>query len=54
MRITIIRDDGVVGVAGIFRLVNLSALPAGIRGRTVNNISGHMEYDGAATRLWTA
>ena len=30
MRITIIRDDGVVGVAGIFRLVNLSALPAGI------------------------
>jgi hypothetical protein len=48
MRITIIRDDGVVGVAGIFRPVDLSALPAGIRAVQWNGTSGHIEYDGAA------
>ncbi|WP_025039862.1 hypothetical protein [Nitrosospira briensis] len=48
MRVTIIRDDGVVGVAGIFRPVDLSALPAGIRAVQWNGTSGHIEYDGAA------
>lgn len=48
MRITIIRDDGVVGVAGIFRPVDLSALPAGIRAVQWNGTSGHIEYDSAA------
>jgi hypothetical protein len=51
MRITIIRDDGVVGVAGIFRPVDLSALPAGIRAVQWNGTSGHIEYDGAANTI---
>jgi hypothetical protein len=48
MRVTIIRDDGVVGVAGIFRQVDLSALPVGIRAVQWNGSSGHIEYDDAA------
>ncbi len=48
MRITIIRDDGVVGGAGIFRPVDLSALPAGIRAVQWNGTSGHIKYDSAA------
>jgi hypothetical protein len=48
MRVTIIRDDGVVGVAGILRQVDLSALPVGIRAVQWNGSSGHIEYDDAA------
>ncbi len=48
MRVTVIRDDGVVGIDGIFRLVDLSALPAGIRAIQWNGSSGHVEYDEAA------
>lgn len=48
MRVAIIRDVGVVGVAGIFRQVDLSALPAGIRAVQWNGTSGHIEYDDAA------
>jgi hypothetical protein len=48
MRVTVIRDDGVVGVDGIFRLVDLSALPAGIRAIQWNGSNGHIEYDEAA------
>lgn len=45
MRITIIRDDGVVGVSGLFRPVDLSTLPTGIRAVQWNGESGHVEYD---------
>lgn len=48
MRITIIRDDGVVGVDGLFRQVDLSALPPEIRAIQWNGVSGHIEYDNAA------
>ncbi|SEO52732.1 hypothetical protein [Nitrosovibrio sp. Nv6] len=51
MRVTIIRDDGVVGVGGIFRPVDLSALPAGIRAVQWNGVSGHIEYDEAANTV---
>ncbi len=47
MRITIVRDDSVVGVDGVFRRVDLSAMPAGIRAVQWNGISGHIEYDDA-------
>lgn len=52
MRVTIIRDDEVVGVDGIFRKVDLSSLPPGIRAVQLNGASGHIEYDeGANTAL---
>ncbi|WON73742.1 hypothetical protein [Nitrosospira sp. Is2] len=52
MRVTIIRDDGVVGVDGVFRRVDLSTLPARIRALQWNGVSGHVEYDhGANTTL---
>jgi hypothetical protein len=52
MRVTIIRDDSVVGVDGIFRRVDLSALPERIRALQWNGGSGHIEYDqGANTAL---
>jgi hypothetical protein len=44
MQMTIIRDDGVVGVNGIFRLVDLSTLPKDIRAMQWNGASGHVEY----------
>ena len=52
MRVTIIRDDSVVGVDGIFRRVDLSALPERIRAMQWNGGGGHIEYDqGANTAL---
>lgn len=48
MRVTIIRDDSVVGVDGVFRRVDLSALPAGVRAVQWNGTSGHLEYDEGA------
>lgn len=48
MRVTIIRDDGVVGVDGLFRQVDLSALPPEIRAVQWDGVSGHIEYDNAA------
>lgn len=54
MRVTIIREDGIVGVNGLFRLVDLSTLPGGIRAVQWNGANGHVEYDEAAnTRLET-
>lgn len=47
MRVTIIRDDGVVGVDGVFRRVDLSGLPAAIRAVQWDGSSGHIEYDAA-------
>lgn len=48
MRVTIIRDDGVVGIDGLFRQVDLSALPPEIRAVQWSGVSGHIEYDNAA------
>jgi hypothetical protein len=48
MKLTIIRDDGVVGVDGVFRNVNLSSLPQGVRAVQWDGTSGHVEYDAAA------
>jgi hypothetical protein len=48
MRVTIIRDDGTVGVDGVFRLVNLSALAPGVRAVQWDGSSGHVEYDASA------
>lgn len=47
MRLTIISDDGVVGVDGVFRPVDLSALPDGVRAVQWDSAtgSGHIEYD---------
>jgi hypothetical protein len=50
MRITIIRDDSVVGVDGVFRRVELSALPERIRALQWNGTSGHIEYDEGANK----
>lgn len=44
MRVTIIRDDGVVGINGLFRPVDLSTLPGDIRAVQWNGESGHVEY----------
>ena len=53
MRVTIIRDDSVVGVEGVFRQVDLSTLPEGIRAVQWNGGGGHIEYDqGANTTLY--
>lgn len=45
MRLTIIRDDGVVGIDGKFRKVDLSSLPSSIRAVQWNGGTGHVEYD---------
>lgn len=45
MRVTIIRDDGVVGVDGVFRAVDLSTMPQGVRVMQWNGSSGHNEFD---------
>lgn len=48
MRITIIRDDGLVGIGGTFRMVDLSALPPGIRAVQWDGKKGHVEHDESA------
>lgn len=45
MRVTIMKDDAVVGVDGVFRTVNLSAMPEEIRVIQWNGTSGHIEYN---------
>lgn len=47
MRVTIIRDDKVVGVNGVFRLVDVSGLPPGVRALQWDGSTGHLEYDDA-------
>jgi hypothetical protein len=44
MRVTIIRDDGVVGVDGVFRKVDLAALPDGVRAVQWSGAAGHVEF----------
>jgi hypothetical protein len=45
MRLTIIRDDGIVGIDGKFKKIDLSSLPRGIRAVQWNSVAGHVEYD---------
>lgn len=45
MRLTIIRDDNLVGVDGVFRHVDLSTLAPGVRAVQWDTDSGHVEYD---------
>jgi hypothetical protein len=44
MRVTVIKDDGVVGVDGVFRTVDLSAMPDGVRVMQWDGDTGHSEY----------
>lgn len=48
MRVTIIRDDGVVGIDGVFKKIGMATLPAGIRAVQWDGVSGHVEYDDMA------
>jgi hypothetical protein len=48
MRVTIIRDDGLVGIGGTFRMVDLSTLPPGIRAVQWDGKRGHVEHDESA------
>lgn len=51
MRVTIIRDDNVVGIDALFRQVDLSGLTAGIRAVQWDGTSGHIEYDDAPNTM---
>jgi hypothetical protein len=44
MRLTIIKDDGVVGIDGVFKTVDLSGLDASIRALQWDGTSGHIEF----------
>lgn len=44
MRLTIIKDDGAVGIDGVFKKVDLSSLSAGIRVVQWDGTSGHLEF----------
>ena len=48
MRVTIIRDDGLAGIGGTLRLIDLSALPPGVRTVQRGGAKGHVEYDDSA------
>ena len=49
MRLTIIRDDGVVGIDGVWRTVSMSALDPDIRAvQWDDEKGGHVEYDDSA------
>lgn len=45
MRVTVIRDDGVIGIDGVFRKVDLTDFPEGVRVIQWNGSEGHVEYD---------
>lgn len=53
MRVTIIRDDSVVGIDGVFRRIDLSSLRANVRAVQWNDTSGHIEYDDTANTMLT-
>lgn len=44
MNLTIIADDGIVAVDGVFRTVNLTTLDANIHAVQWNGTTGHIEY----------
>jgi hypothetical protein len=45
MRVTIIRDDEVVGIDGVFKSIDMSLLPGGVRAVQWDGTTGHVEYD---------
>jgi hypothetical protein len=45
MKLTIIKDDNVVGVNGVFREVDLSELESGIRAVQWDGSAGHIEFE---------
>lgn len=47
MRVTIVKDDGVVGVDGVFRKVDLSSLHPLVRAVQWNGSNGHVEFQDA-------
>lgn len=51
MNVTVVRDDGVVWVDGVFRSVDLSTLPVGVRIMQWSGDSGHVEYDDQANTV---
>lgn len=51
MRVTIVRDDGVVGVDGIFRHVDMEGLPEGVRAVQWDGAKGHVEHEEENTPL---
>lgn len=53
MRLTIIRDDGVCGVDGVFKMIDLSELPAGVRAVQWDGATGHVEYYDSANSTIT-
>lgn len=44
MKLTIIKDDGVVGVNGVFKKLDISTLPSGIRAVQWDGATGHIEF----------
>jgi hypothetical protein len=48
MRVTVVRDDSYVGVDGVFRIVDLSSMPAGVRAMQWDGDNGHAEFDNSA------
>lgn len=45
---TIIRDDGLAGIGGTFRLADLFTFPPGVRAIGRDGAKGHVEYDDSA------
>lgn len=48
MRITVIRDDGIIGIDGDFRTVDLSGMPPEVHAVQWRDTAGFVEYDNAA------
>lgn len=44
MKLTIVRDDNILGVDGVFRVINLSSLDPSIRAVQWDGTTGHTEY----------
>lgn len=53
MRLTIIRDDGVCGIDGFFKTIDLSELPVGVRAVQWDGTTGHVEYYESANSVLT-
>lgn len=51
MRLTIIRDDGIIGIDGEFRRVDLAELTPGIRAVQWDGVSGHIEFDASPNEI---
>jgi hypothetical protein len=49
MRVTVIKEDGVIGVDGVYRDVDLSEMAPAIRVVQWNDAAGHIEYEDGVT-----